>query len=318
MDKKTSIILQRYTDNPRISGAELSSELKLSKNAVLERIKHLKDKKIILGSTCFLNYFKLGFSQYLLFIKSSSFYKKSDFLKEIEHDPILEIISLYGKYNLYFKFISPNETHKQQFIEHVLKTLNVEDYELIQITQYDLKPAKKYLSEHKLIPKNYTPSHFNDVIFQYDKLDLQFLKELTKDSEQSLVAIAQKLNTTSQVLTYRFKKLMNENVIIQFYGITDIFNSELQLYFLRFELTTLTESNKLFKQLIADENIQDISLLEHKSNFFCVLETNNRQETIKFIQNLLEVNSNIKSIELDIFSDQIYYNLFPKILESKK
>jgi len=29
MDKKTSIILQRYTDNPRISGAELSSELKL-------------------------------------------------------------------------------------------------------------------------------------------------------------------------------------------------------------------------------------------------------------------------------------------------
>ncbi len=317
MDKKTAILLQRYTDNPRITGSELSSELKLSKNAVLERIKHLKEKKVILGSTCFLNYFKLGYSQYLFFIKSSSFYQKKDFLKELKLDCVLEILSLYGKYNLYIKFISLNEEHKQKFIEHVLETLDVEDYEIVTITQYDLKPAKKYLSEHKSIPINYFPSNFNEKEFVYDKLDLQFLKELTKNSEQSLVSISQKLNTTAQVLTYRLRRLINENIIIQLYGITEIFNSEIQLYFLRFELTKPTQSKKLFRQLIADENIQDISLLEHKSNFFCVLEANSRQQTIKFIQNLLKVNSNIKSIELDVFSDQVYYNLFPKILESK-
>ena len=309
------IILQRYTDNPRVTATELSSELKISKNAVIERIKMLKKKKTILASTCFPNYFRLGFSQYILFISSSKIFQDPDFVKKIELDSVVEILSLLGKYNIYIKFISPNERHKQEFLEKNIALLEAEDYELIPITHYDLIPAKKYKKEKKEIPIKYLPSNSQQPKFEFDSLDLDILEELSKDSEQSLVFISDKLNISPQVIAYRFKRLIRENVILRFYGYTDIFNSFLQLYFLRFELAKPTESLKLFKQFIADYCIQDISLLNHKKNFFCTLESASRKDMLSSIQNLLSINKYVKSIEIDIFMNQLYYNFFPKIIK---
>lgn len=316
MDNRNLTILQRYTDNPRITASSLSSELKISKNAVLERIKILKKKKVILGSTCFPNYFRLGFSQYLLFIRSQKVFSNPSFLKEIELDSVVEILSLLGKYNLYIKFISSNEQHKQKFIEHITSTLEVEDYELIQITHYDLIPAKKYKPETKEIPHPYSPSNYSQKLFKPDKIDLKLLEELSKNSEQSLAIIADKLKLSPQAATYRFKRLLKENIILRFYGYTDIFNGNLQLYFLRFELTKPTGSLLLFKRFISDERIQDISILDHKKNFFCTLEAKTRKDMLTSIQNLLKLNKTVKSIEVDIFLDQIYYNFFPEIMKS--
>ncbi|HLD97824.1 MAG TPA: Lrp/AsnC family transcriptional regulator [Candidatus Nanoarchaeia archaeon] len=317
MDNKNKTILQRYTDNPRITASQLSSELKLSKNAVLERIKTLKKKKIILGSTCFPNYFKLGFSQYLLFISSQKIFSDKNFLKDLDLDPVIEILSLLGKYNLYIKFISPSEHHKQSFIEKIINTLEVEDYELIQIKYYDLIPAKKYKSEAKEIPLLYNPSNEKQKLFELDKIDLKILEEITKNSEQSLAIIADKLKISAQVIAYRFKRLIKKQIIIRFYGYTDIFSQNLQLYFLRFELVKPTESLSLFKKFILDQCIQDISILEHKQSFFCTLEAETRKDMLDSIQNLIKINKNVKSIEIDIFLDQIYYNFFPDIIKQK-
>jgi len=315
MDNKNIVILQRYTDNPRISASELSSELKISKNAVIERIKKLKEKKIILDSTCFPNYFKLGFSQYILFIKSSKFFQDPQFIKKIELSSVVEILSLLGKYNLYIKFISPNEQHKQNFIENTINALEAEDYELVLITYYDIIPAKKYKRETKDIPIEYHPSNNLQNKFKVDLIDLNIIESLTKNAEQSLVTIADKLNLSPQVVAYRFKRLLKENTILRLYGYTDIFNANLQLYFLRFELTKPTESLKLFKQFITDLCIQDISLLDHKQNFFCTLEAESRKDMLASIHNLLNINQNVKSIEIDIFLNQLYYNFFPDIIK---
>lgn len=317
LDNKSLTILQRYTDNPRISASNLSSELKLSKNAVIERMKRLKEKKAILDSTCFPNYFKLGFSQYLFFIKSSKFYQDPNFIKKLDLRPVVEVLSLLGKYNLYIKFISPSEEHKQKFIEETTGALDAEDYEVIQITNYDLIPAKKYKLEQKEIPSKYSPSNSMEEKSNFDSVDLKMIKELVNNSEQSLVIIADKLKISPQVAAYRFKRLFKERAILRCYGYTDIFNANLQLYFLRFELTKPTESLKLFKQFIADSCIQDISLLEHKQNFFCTLEAMSRKDMLKSIHHLLDLNKNVEGIEIDIFLNQLYYNFFPEIIQPK-
>ena len=318
IDKKNLVILQRYTDNPRISASELSSELKLSKNAIIERMKRLKEKKVILDSTCFPNYFKLGFSQYLFFIKSSKFYQDPDFIKKLDLKPVVEVLSLLGKYNIYIKFISPSEEHKQKFIEETTRLLDAEDYEVIQITNYDLIPAKKYKLEQKDVSAKYSPSSTNDEKLDLDSIDLKIIEFLTKDAEQSLAIIADKLKISPQVAAYRFKRLLKERAILRCYGYTDIFNANLQLYFLRFELTKPTESLKLFRQYIADSCIQDISLLEHKQNFFCTLEATSRKDMLKSIHHLLDLNKNVKGIEIDIFLNQLYYNFFPEIIPLEK
>lgn len=316
MDNKNLTILQRYTDNPRINATELSTELKISKNAVLERIKMLKKNKIIIGSTCFPNYFRLGFSQYLLFIRSPKFFQNPEFVKKIELNSVLEILSLLGKYNLYIKFISPNEQHKQKFLERIIELMEPEDYELIPITHYDLIPAKKYKTEKKEILENYVPSNFQQQKYSFDYIDLNILEELSKDAEQSLALIAEKLKLSPQVIAYRFKNLIKEKILLRCYGYTDIFNNQLQLYFLRFELRKPTESLKLFKEFIKDNCIQDISLLDNKKNFFCTLEANTRKDMLDSIKHLLSLNKEVNSIEVDIFMDQVYYNFFPEIIKT--
>jgi DNA-binding Lrp family transcriptional regulator len=316
MDNKNRILLQRYTENPRISATALSSELKITKNAVIERIKSLKKKKIILGSSCMINYFKLGFSQYLLFIRSKNVFAGKEFINKIDLNPVVEILSLFGQFNLYIKFIAKDDEQKQEFIEKITEDLEVEDYELIELTHYDLIPAKKYHKEEKTIPSSYFPSNHKQPLFQCDKTDLSIIKELCRNAEQSLAIIADKLKQSPQVIAYRFKRLLKEKVILRCYGFTDIFNSALQLYFLRFELTKPTESLDLFKRLIRDQHIQDISILNHKKNFFCILESETRKEMLTTIENLIKINSNVKSIQVDIFLDQIYYNLFPNVINN--
>src|SRR3989338_1850551 len=104
------------------------------------------------------------------------------------------------------------------------------------ITSYDLIPAKKYKKEAKIIPIKYFPSSNLQNKFDFDLVDLKIVELLTKNGEQSLAVIADKLKSSPQTVAYRFKKLLKENVILRFYGYTDVFNSNLQLYFLRFEL----------------------------------------------------------------------------------
>jgi DNA-binding Lrp family transcriptional regulator len=84
LDSKDLLILQERVENCRISQKDLSTKLNVSRNTVDKRIKRLINDNIINGATLFLDYYKLGFSQYILFIEKPELYFDKSTLENLK------------------------------------------------------------------------------------------------------------------------------------------------------------------------------------------------------------------------------------------
>ena len=73
LDNINKKILEELSKNSRESLVEISQKLSLTPNAIKERIKKLKRDNIILSHRVEINYHKLGFSHYRIFLHLENF-----------------------------------------------------------------------------------------------------------------------------------------------------------------------------------------------------------------------------------------------------
>lgn len=68
IDEVDGVILSKLAENGRIELTEIANSIKMTPNAVKQRIKNLEKKGIIVGYRAIVNYTKLGFLQYRVFL----------------------------------------------------------------------------------------------------------------------------------------------------------------------------------------------------------------------------------------------------------
>jgi Lrp/AsnC family transcriptional regulator, leucine-responsive regulatory protein len=100
LEEKDKKIISYLSDNCRISLLDLSEKIKLSPNGVKNKIKKLEEKKIIIGYKTKINYEKLGYLHFRVFLHLSKFTdelseKIKSFLKSKEN---VESVSRYMGY----------------------------------------------------------------------------------------------------------------------------------------------------------------------------------------------------------------------------
>jgi len=133
-DKK---ILKIIKYNSRISYEEIGKKVKLSRNAVKQRIKKLEEKKIIAGYKILVNFNHFDKQSFKILIKynNSRIDQEKTLLEEIRQTPgVLDILRFIGKWDLDVEIQMKDYRELQEFIIRLRNKYGIiANYEIVRL-----------------------------------------------------------------------------------------------------------------------------------------------------------------------------------------
>lgn len=313
LDLKDKKILYELDKNARISNAQIAKKVGLSPEVVHYRIKRLEEKVIVKYHTL-VNYNKLGLIHFKICIQFNG-------------------ISLEVEEEIYSKLNSINQViwiAKCQGDLDCMVSCTVKDLkEFDEVKDKVISLSYPYISQKDIsilagvsaFPRRYLLDTVEDAFpmdgdpVKLDSMDLDVLRILSKYARKSVVEIANELNTTVKIITYRIKKLLQVRVINHFRLVLNY--DELDIHFYKAFFYLKNPEEKRLKQLLERlntnhhlvYNIKVISTwdLEPEFEFFDKREF---QETIQDLMN--EFSDIIQRISTVNILKEYKYNLFYK------
>jgi len=222
LDLKNKRILTVLDEDVRAPLSKIASRVGLSKQLVDYRIKVMMKKGFIKGFTTHVDLTKLGYSTFGCYLRLRNLIEQRE--QEIidllvKHPYTRWVVVLEGKWDLAFALSAKNIVDFNAKFEEILDQIeeNVETYDTniiysIQNFYMDLLERKEYYKE-KPLRKEFSTEPDQTKI---DELDIRILQELGKNARATLVDIANKLKTSSDVIRYRLKNLIAKKIISEF------------------------------------------------------------------------------------------------------
>jgi len=136
LDDKDKFIVKSLSKNARISLVDLAQKIKLTPNAIKERIKRLEKQKVILGYRVMINYPELGFLHYRIFMHLENLTEEKDksligFIKLQKE--VVSITKTIGYCELEFRAIVKSVAEYYELMERLRKQFPdlIKEYESI-------------------------------------------------------------------------------------------------------------------------------------------------------------------------------------------
>ncbi|MBW3012822.1 Lrp/AsnC family transcriptional regulator [Candidatus Woesearchaeota archaeon] len=222
LDIKNRKILYELDKNARASLSYIGKKVGLSSEVVHYRIKRLENKGIITGYHSLPNFNKLGLIHFKICIKFNGIplKKEEEFYAQVKKIPqVIWIASCRGEWDCFVSSTVKDLFELDQIKDKIIsmgdkyilnKTISV-------LTDYYSQPrdflvSKKRISEFKKLDTR--PA-------KLDEIDLKILRVLSENSRVPIITIAQKAKTTVKTVANRIRKLLKEQVIINFRPIID-------------------------------------------------------------------------------------------------
>lgn len=295
IDKTDLRILFELDKNSRIPETKLAKIIEKSKEVVRYRIKKLIEEKIILNFTIWIDPIKLGYQTAKIYLKLANIpEKRKRFLDYVKKDKRLFWLGIAdGAWNIGLTFFVRDNKEFFEIKNEIFskfKDLIIENTtaSVVGVYYHD----KTFLFQDKTDFKSMFESSSN---LEIDEISRKILKELFGNSRINIVSIANKYNTSVDIIKSRIKKL-EEQKIISRYTISINYqklNYEFYKTFLYFENLNETELEKLMQYCKENKNI--IHLIKQISPWDIELEImcQNYNEYNKIISNLTEKFSDI-------------------------
>ncbi len=217
LDLKDKKILTLLDENCRYSNSQIARKIGLSKPAVEYRIQRLIKNKVIFNFFTLIDFTKLGYSQYKLYLKFQNA-SLEDENKIIEYfskqKNIIWVALLRGSWDLAVSVLAKNNFEfgsiLKEFMDKFSKFILEKN---ILLTEYSPLYSRDYLSGKKSKEFLYgIPSK----IYELDEEEKLILKQLSTNARINIVELAEKTNLTRDIINYRLKKLIKQGIIIQF------------------------------------------------------------------------------------------------------
>jgi DNA-binding Lrp family transcriptional regulator len=113
LDEKDQVIIMELAKNSRVNVVDLAQKVNITAKAVAERIKKLEKEDIIKGYMLNLNYEKLGFMHYRIFLKTTNIVE-SKIKKYLENRKrVISIMNYIGANNVEFR-LGVKDTYELQ------------------------------------------------------------------------------------------------------------------------------------------------------------------------------------------------------------
>lgn len=319
LDVKDRKLLYYLSQDSRISCTQLARKIALSKNAVKYRITRLKNLGVITQFTSVIN---LGALRYYTFTILARFnediYKSKEIIDYFKNNEFADwVTTLSGHWDIFAEFACVDLYHMSQIIEDIITKFGE------QLNTYQVFLSNDTLRVEHLIGDFYKDLKVSPIDqkerrkeeYKADKIDKKILNLLGEDSSLNYIDIAERLKITLDVVRYRMKNLIKENVIVKFFPEISLQKLGYTEYLYILKLRDLSESrfNELKKSLKFNDNIT-YSFVD-KNSFYVVFDCAFRNsEGIDSLSRSLreEFSDIIESQDYLIIKEQVLFNLFPR------
>ena len=260
LDELDRKILYFWDQNCRRSATEIAKLVKSNKETVNFRMKRMIADGIITSTMAELNNAKFGYNNIKVYLQFRNFNKELEkeffeYLKAIKE--VGWVVSCSGRWDALFCYWakSPYEFHQsflkimQRFGKHILHKEIINN---INWFYYNRKWLIKEFAEPITIRYGGEPGNY-----KLDELDKSIMVMLAKDGKTPVVEIANALNTSSQNIINRMRKLENDGIITK-YSLNINYDKIGYIFcktFVYLENTTQERLEELYKYCTARPNI---------------------------------------------------------------
>src|SRR3989344_8800055 len=212
MDKKDEKILTELIINSRIPLNRLSKKVGISREVAAYRLNKLIEEKVILSFNTIINTKAIGFLRFgcCFQLKNISAQKEKEFLNFlINHDFVTYLGPIVGKWNFGFDLLAKNREHLETIIKEITSYFqgSIESFIVINIGAEEFFPTKLMGVNREV---TYRELNKNQTL---NKIDLEVLRLMSKNSRIEYVEISKRLNLTPNAIKYRIKNLENSGII---------------------------------------------------------------------------------------------------------
>ncbi|MBS3074709.1 Lrp/AsnC family transcriptional regulator [Candidatus Pacearchaeota archaeon] len=217
LDAKDRRILYELDKNARQPLSRIAKKVLLNRESVLYRIKKLFDKGIVRNYLTVINTSMLGFTHYKIYIKFQNINENQEkrFISDLTNNPhITWVASCDGSYSLIFAIKARTITE----LNDLLKVINNSYWKFIKEQHITtIINANHYYRDYLLNKSGTTERKINwggnPKNIELDKINIEVLDQLSKNSRVTSVEIASKLGISADAVVNRIKKLQNEGII---------------------------------------------------------------------------------------------------------
>ncbi len=257
LDKIDKRILFELDKNARIPETKLAKLMGRSKESVRYRIKKLEEKKIIKGYSIWIDLEKIGFDSAKIYLNlANNPARKKEFVDYVIKDKRLFWLGVAeGAWNIGLTyFIRSNK----EFFELKNKLFS-EFKDLVQDAHTGFLVDANICEKTFLIDQEANwKVMFGDVQrVELDDVEKDILKELYANSRNNVVNIASNINTTTDIVRNRMRKLEEKNIIVRYLAKIDFNKLKYEFFktFLYFKNLTKQDEIRLFEYCRTQPNI---------------------------------------------------------------
>lgn len=300
MDETDLIIILLLMNNSRLTYREIADHLGLSVNAIYKRVQALVEMRTIEQFNARLKPYALNAIYTFIFGQSEA----KDINKIIEelgnHSNTWQII-LSSRNYVYLGAILENIHQLDDYSSFVAQIAEIKS------PQIGLLSGVNYISPVPyIVPKSRSPN--------YDRLDLEIIRSLHKDSRKPISEIAEDANSTPNTVRRRLTRLIQEGII----ELSINFNPESSNdIFAVFQITINPSVDRNeFSKLLNDKYHPNIFYCWTFSNvpnlILCWVWTNTMKELTDLVENIKK--ERIERIIFDIMYKVFYFDTWKELM----
>lgn len=331
IDLKDIKILSILSQNGRETYSKIAKKIGLSNDSVKNRITKLEKNEIIKAFKINLNYSKLGFLEYDLYLKLKNYNEKElkQIISSFENSfNVTWIGTCFGKFDLRISLIVKNNNELINLIESQEKKLSkyiteiktcylIEKYKINQIkiisNLFNIETQKiETLFKNKI--KKVENKLIQSKNLKLDETDKKIIFQLNGNPRENLVKISSKINLTPEAIKYRLKELNNKEILN---GTSAIINgntlNKIWAVFL-FKLES-SQSNEFINFISKNKNVSSFVKIMGEWNYSVSVFANNVKEIHQILMEFRNKFPNlIKDYEMLLIFETYKYPQIPKCI----
>ena len=260
LDLKDKKILYHLDLDSRQSFRSLGKKVGLSKDIVTSRVKKLQEIGIIKGFYAMIDYLKLGYSVFRFYF---SFQNVTPELKKeiidyfINEKYVGDVKSLEGNYDLLVAIGVKNYPQARAFWQNTLENYGKYFSKRVftAFFQEDTYAYRFLLDEKNNRPRRIYQCFDTGKRVEIDDLDNKIIKLITKNARISTIDMANALNSTSSIIHYRLKKLIDSSIIMVYRLHIDFTKIGYYVYKVDIELNRFDVIKKIINYIESNPNL---------------------------------------------------------------
>lgn len=318
LDIRNKKILLELEKDCRQSNKVIAKKIGVNGDLVRYRINNLLNGGIISNFLTFVNFSKLGYTDYGLFISTYRLSKadEEEFIDFVSKNQFVSYFAKTGgKYDFIIGFLAKDVLHFNDLLLDLLKRfgekITTRDV-AIRVSLFHF--SRDYLIETKTQQDKMPKFGGAMVVEDIDELDKNILKALSVDARLNVVELSSKLGKPTSTILFRIKKLKERGIIEGFYALIDPSGFNFQSHNLLVSFNNLTPAveGDFYSFCKLNPNIVWIIKTVGKWDYEVGVETSNQIELQRVVSELKEHFSNSMSgVEFINLFKTMKYNLFP-------